>query len=219
MVLLPMQPVYAILDGRVLTARGIALAAAAAALLDGGLRLLQIRWKESWNHDVYAEAVQVADLCQRAGATLVINDRADVARLLGAGVHVGQSDLQPADVRRIAGPNCLVGYSTHNEEQFRAALSEPVDYVALGPVYGTASKDNPDPVVGLAQLARLRTVSVRPVVAIGGITLERAAEVWRAGADSIAVIGDLYPAGCTPASIRSRASEWMSTAADEHCRR
>jgi thiamine-phosphate pyrophosphorylase len=214
-----MEPVYAILDGPVLTARGIALATAAASLLDAGIRLLQVRWKESWTRDVYEEAGRIVGLCKNAGAALVINDRADIARLLGAGVHVGQDDLRPAEVRRIAGPDCLIGYSTHNPDQFRAGLAEPVDYVALGPIYRTASKRNPDPVVGLNELARLRLISAKPVVAIGGITLDRAAEVWRAGADSVAVIGDLYPPDCTPASIRNRASEWVSAAANEYCSR
>jgi thiamine-phosphate pyrophosphorylase len=214
-----MHRVYAILDGPMLTARGIGLVAAAESLLDGGLRLLQIRWKQTWTADVYAEARLIAALCRGAAATLLINDRADVAKLLGTGVHLGQDDLAPSEVRSIAGADALIGYSTHNEVQFRAATGEPVDYVSLGPIFETASKQNPDPVVGLAEFARLRPIGMRPVVAIGGITLDRAVEVWRAGADSVAIIADLYPPDCTPASIRSRASEWARTAADEHCSR
>lgn len=213
-----MHSVYAILDGPVLGARGIALTAAAESLLDGGIRLLQIRWKDNWTAIVYDEALRIGRLCAQAGATLVINDRADVALLLDAGVHIGQDDLPPAAVRSMAGPNAYIGYSTHNETQFRAALSEPVDYIALGPIYRTASKLNPDAHVGVEELRRLRPLSAKPVVAIGGITLERAPEVWISGADSLAIIGDLYPPGCTPASIRHRAAEWARTAY-EHCNR
>jgi thiamine-phosphate pyrophosphorylase len=214
-----MEPVYAILDGPVLAARGIAPRAAAESLLEAGLRLLQIRWKENWTNAAYEEAVRVKELCDHAGATLIVNDRADIARLLGAGVHVGQDDLPPAAARVMAGTECLLGYSTHNERQFRSAQDEPVDYVALGPVYGTVSKDNPDPVVGLAEFARLCRMSVRPVVAIGGVTRDRAPDLWRAGASSVAVIGDLYPPGCTSASIRSRAFEWARVLVNEHCSR
>jgi thiamine-phosphate pyrophosphorylase len=211
-----MYPVYAILDGPVLRARGVALAAAARSLLEGGIRLLQIRWKDNWTQAVYDEAIRIRDLSTDAGATLVVNDRADIAMLLNAGVHVGQDDLPPALVRNLMGTSAYIGYSTHNEQQFRAALTEPTDYVALGPIYGTASKINPDPVVGIDELKRLKTLSAKPVVAIGGITLERAPEAWSAGADSVAIIGDLYAPGCTPESIRHRASEWAK-AAHENC--
>lgn len=213
---LPLDPVYAILDGTVLASRGIALSTAAEALLDGGLRLLQIRWKETWTRSTYDEAVRIAAMCEKAGAKLVVNDRADIARLLQVGIHVGQDDLPPSAARTIAGSDCLLGFSTHNESQFRGGLKEPADYLALGPIYGTSSKERADPVVGISELARLRSLSDKPVVAIGGITLERALEAWHAGADSVAIIGDLYPAGCTATSIRNRASEWAGAAANEY---
>ena len=207
-----MHPVYAILDGPVLQARGVALSAAARSLIEGGIRLLQIRWKDNWTHDIYDEAAHVRDLCTEVDATLVVNDRADVAMLLNSGVHVGQDDLPPALVRKLMGPHNYVGHSTHNEQQFRAAMAEPTDYVALGPIYDTASKMNPDPIVGIDELKRLKSLSTKPVVAIGGITLDRAKEAWSAGADSVAIIGDLYPPGCNAASIRDRATQWAKAA-------
>jgi thiamine-phosphate pyrophosphorylase len=212
-----LHPVYAILDGPVLASRGIAIEDAAEALLDGGIRLLQIRWKADWTRGVYDSAALVAKLCSKAGAMLVVNDRADIAALLRAGLHIGQDDLPPQAAREVIGPYAMLGLSTHNEAQFLRATDEPVDYIALGPVYRTASKLNPDPVVGVDELGRLRALTDTPVVAIGGITLDRAREVWAAGADSVAIVADLYPPGCTAADILRRAREW-TTAANEHNR-
>jgi thiamine-phosphate pyrophosphorylase len=124
-----------------------------------------------------------------------MNDRAEIARLSGAaGVHVGQDDLPPSDVRAMVGPRAIVGLSTHNEEQVLRGLSEPISYLAIGPVFATASKANPDPVVGLDGVRRaseLARTAGLPVVAIGGITVETAADVIAAGAASVAVISDL----------------------------
>ncbi len=209
-------PVYGIVDGDVLARRGLDLLTAAEALLEGGIHLVQLRWKGHFTRDVYAVAQKIAALCDDAGAQFVVNDRADVAVLLGAGVHVGQDDLSPADVRRVVGPNTFTGVSTHNETQFLAATREPVTYIALGPIYGTVSKERPDPVVGTSELARLRPHWSGPLVAIGGITRERAPDVWRAGADSVAVIGDLYPEHASKASVRGRAEEWMRIANEHH---
>ena len=141
----------------------------------------------------FAEAL--AGEARSAGAAFIVNDRADIARLAGAdGVHVGQTDLRPADARLVVGESAMVGVSTHNDEQARLTLAEPVDYVAIGPVFSTSSKDRPDPVVGLDGVRSAREIvaaSGRPLVAIGGITLERAKSVIDAGANSIAVISDL----------------------------
>ena len=123
--------------------------------------------------------------------------------LLDAAVHVGQDDLPPSDTRKLVGPKRIVGFSTHNEAQFRAASDEAIDYVALGPIFGTTSKLNPDPEVGVAELRRLKPLAQVPVVAIGGVTRFTAPEVWAAGADSIAVVGDLYP------DVRRSAEEWL----------
>ena len=123
---------------------------------------------------------------------MVVNDRADVASMVGAGgVHVGQEDLPAEDARRICGPSRWVGVSTHNLEQFRAAAETSADYIAVGPVFETTTKERPEPAVGLAFLRAVRPLTRKPVVAIGGITLERAAEVYQSGADSIAVAKDL----------------------------
>jgi thiamine-phosphate pyrophosphorylase len=137
----------------------------------------------------------------------VVNDRADLARLVGAGVHLGQQDLRPSEVRPMVGARTLIGFSTHNQSQLRAAAEEPADYLALGPVFGTATKENPDPVVGVEGLRRWRPHAPRPLVAIGGITRANAAEVFAAGADSVAVISDLFP------DVRARAEEWLVVAA------
>ena len=129
-----------------------------------------------------------------AGALLVVNDRPDVARLAGAdGVHVGQDDLAPADVRALL-PGGIVGVSTHDRAQLAAAASSGADYVAVGPVFATTSKARPDPVVGLELLRAARGLTRAPLVAIGGITAENAADVIAAGADGVAVIGALLQA-------------------------
>ena len=137
----------------------------------------------------------LAGHARSAGATFIVNDRADIARLArAAGVHVGQDDLTPAEARDVVGPGAIVGVSTHNESQVRTALDAPVDYLAIGPVFETGSKDRPDAVVGVdgvRSAAALTAAREWPLVAIGGITVERAAAVLEAGATSLAVISDL----------------------------
>ena len=124
-----------------------------------------------------------------------MNDRADVAALAGAsGVHVGQEDLAVEDARAVVGPGRLVGVSTHNGAQFEQAAGTSADYIAVGPIFSTSTKSNPDPVVGTEFIRQVRPLTDKPIVAIGGITLERAAEVVRAGADSVALISDILRA-------------------------
>ncbi len=133
----------------------------------------------------------VADASQ-AGAVVVVNDRADIAVLSGAqGLHLGQDDLAPADARVIVGPECWVGLSTHTESQWRAAIADPIGYVAIGPVFDTGTKATGHQPVGTAAVSRVAAATARPVVAIGGITLERAPGVIAAGAAAVAVISDL----------------------------
>jgi thiamine-phosphate pyrophosphorylase len=203
--------IYPILDTASLMRREIPLEAAAAALLEGGAGILQIRHKGHWSRDLFDACRTVARLCREVGADWIVNDRADFALLLGAGLHVGQDDLPPREARKLMGPDAYVGFSSHNIDQLTAAGGEPVDYVALGPIFGTASKENPDAVVGVEELRRLRPLIEKPLVAIGGITIETAIEVLNAGADSLAVIGGLLPpvGSSTPVrALRERMEEW-----------
>jgi thiamine-phosphate pyrophosphorylase len=183
---------------------------AAEAILEAGARILQFRHKGFFSRDVFVEAERIAALCRDAGALFVINDRADIAMLLDAALHLGQDDLPPADARRIMPPHRIIGFSTHNAGQLGAADREPVDYLAIGPIFATSSKQNPDPVVGLDRLRTLRALTEKPLVAIGGITRHTARSVLEAGADSVAIIGDLYPQLRTKASLRARAEEWLA---------
>jgi len=201
-------PVYPIIDTASLETRGVAVEAFASALLDGGARILQFRHKRSFDATAFETARRLSALCAEAGAEFIVNDRADVARLLGAGVHVGQEDLAPADARNVVG-SAMVGYSTHNEAQLAAGDREPVDYLAVGPVFGTGSKENPDPVLGLDRLLALRRLTARPLVAIGGITLENAGAALDTGVDSVAVISGLFPPDLSPAATRARMEEWI----------
>lgn len=199
---------YPILDTELLAGRGLQAVAAAEAILEAGARILQYRHKLFFSRDNFEEASRIAGLCSQAGALFVMNDRADMAMLLGSALHLGQEDLPPADARGLL-PGGTIGFSTHNERQFRDADGEPVDYIAIGPMFPTASKRNPDPVLGVDELKRLRGLTGKPVVAIGGITRATAAAAWAAGADSVAVIGDLIPEHCTNESVRQRTKEWL----------
>ncbi len=204
--------IYPILDSESLEARGISMETGAAAFLEGGASILQIRRKGHWSRRVFESARDVARLCREAGVQLIVNDRADFALLLEAGLHVGQDDLAPGDARKLIGPAAMLGFSSHNAEQLCAAAAEPVDYVALGPVFATGSKRNPDPVVGIEAVRRCRALLSKPLVAIGGITLANALDVFRAGADSAAVIAGLFPEVATARSLRERMEEWQRLA-------
>lgn len=197
---------YAIVDADVCAAAGRPPRDVAAAFLAAGVRLLQVRAKHATGRDLLALTDAVMDQARRYGATIVVNDRADVAATAAAGVHVGQDDLPPAVARRLLGPAALVGCSTHTPAQLTDALAAPVDYVAYGPVFATATKADPEPVVGLEALrsaARRAAAAGVPLVAIGGITLATAPSVIAAGATAVAVIGDLL-AGDEPPQARAR---------------
>jgi thiamine-phosphate pyrophosphorylase len=171
----------------------------AHAFVAGGAMFLQLRAKMMPSGMLLETAEAIAVLAHRAGATLIVNDRADLARLSGAdGVHLGQDDLTPAAVRRIVGDDAIVGLSTHTVEQLDAACREPISYLAVGPVFGTTSKTTGYTAIGLSlvrEAARRATAVGLPLVAIGGITLDRAASVIEAGAASVAVISDLLVTG------------------------
>jgi thiamine-phosphate pyrophosphorylase len=205
--------VYPILDTGLLLRRGCSPLDAARALLDSGALILQWRCKEFISRERVDEAEKISLACARYGVPFIVNDRADIARIFAAGLHVGQDDLQPSDARRVIGSTALLGYSTHNAAQLRAAADLPVDYIAIGPVFDTASKENPDPVIGLAALLELRSLVARPLVAIGGITRSNIRRVLAQGVDSAAVIGDLYPQECTPATIGRRFANWLEVVA------
>jgi thiamine-phosphate pyrophosphorylase len=186
---------------------GIGMVQLAEAFLAGGARFLQLRAKQLSGRDLMQAAAAIVERAHARGAIVVVNDRADIARLTGAdGVHVGQTDLAPADVRTIVGATALVGLSTHSVAQVEAARREPVSYVAIGPVFASDTKATGYEALGID---RVREVAERahesglPVVAIGGVTLDRAPEVLRAGADAVAVIGDLLTGGDPVSRVRN----------------
>jgi len=210
----PIVPrIYPIIDTGTLDRLNLPAIIAAEALIEGGARILQIRHKTFWSRETFLIAEAIAALCKSAGVLFVVNDRADYAAILGAALHVGQDDLTPADARRVIGTDAVLGYSTHNPEQIRAVEqndSHTIDYLAFGPMFPTVSKEHPDPTVGIEGLKAIRTLTRRPLVAIGGITRDNAFTCWNAGADSVAVIADLYPNPCTKIMLRDRMTEWQS---------
>jgi thiamine-phosphate pyrophosphorylase len=168
-----------------------ALCAAAQELIAAGVTLLQYRNKGGNARQMLDQA---QELKRQVGtrAKLVMNDRADLCVAAGFdGVHVGQDDLSVAGARKVIGPGLWLGVSCHNPEQVGVADQTSADYIAIGPVFETASKTNPDPVVGIEGVRRARALTVKPLVGIGGITRANARSVLEAGADSIAVISDL----------------------------
>lgn len=180
---------YVILDATLLTAPETEYA---EKLAEAGVRLLQYRNKNASSRELYESSKRLASSLVQRGITFVVNDRADVAILAGAsGVHVGQEDLGVEEARSVIGAGKLVGVSTHNLEQFQRAAATSADYIAVGPVFSTSTKMNPDPVIGTDFIRQVRPLTGKPIVAIGGITLEHAAEVIRAGADSVAVVSDI----------------------------
>jgi thiamine-phosphate pyrophosphorylase len=183
---------YVILDSALLT---IPVEDCAQELADAGVRLLQYRAKDVPALHMLTVSRKLASLIIPRGASFIVNDRPDIAILADAtGVHVGQEDLGVESAREVVGKEILVGVSTHNLEQFQAAAETSADYIAVGPVFATSSKVNPDPVVGTEFVRRVRDLSDKPIVAIGGITLENAASVIKAGADCVAVISDILRA-------------------------
>jgi thiamine-phosphate pyrophosphorylase len=181
---------YAIVDAAAF--RNVeALTTFAAELIAGGCTVLQYRNKGGNAGEMLRQALALK-IRTVGDVKLIMNDRADLC--LAAefdGVHVGQDDLSPSSVRRIIGPDCWLGFSTHNPQQLQEGDRTPADYLAIGPVFSTSSKDKPDPVVGLEGVRQARELTRKPLVAIGGITRANAASVIEAGADSVAVISDL----------------------------
>jgi thiamine-phosphate pyrophosphorylase len=198
---------YAIIDPGLLTTSELVLA---ETLAGSGVELIQYRSKTAASRQFFEVSRQLSSALAPRRVRFIVNDRPDIALLAGAGgVHVGQDDLGVEDARAICGPKVWVGVSTHTLEQVEAADRTSADYIALGPIFPTATKANPDAVVGIELLRQARRKTAKPLVAIGGITLERATEVYLAGADSLAVIRDLF---CAP-SPGIRAREYLDLAA------
>ena len=186
---------YPILDADALARAGVPLAMAAYALRDAGVRWLQYRDKRASDAEVVERMRELRAIFPAGEAMLLLNDRVHLCEAVGAdGVHIGQEDMAAKQARKILGTERLLGVSTHNVRQLRAALkTEAADYLAIGPVFATGSKDNPDPVVGLEGVKAARALTRLPLVAIGGITSGNGREVIEAGADSVAVISGLLP--------------------------
>jgi thiamine-phosphate pyrophosphorylase len=162
-------------------------------LIDGGAQLIQLREKHASPKDFYESSVEAMKIASTANVRIIINDRVDIALAVGAaGVHLGQNDLPPKFARKILGENAIVGFSTHNPEQILEATKLPVDYLAIGPVFATRTKENAEQPIGIETVKKAReAIGNFPLVAIGGITFENFREVLSAGANSVAIINDL----------------------------
>ena len=196
---------YAILDTALARRLGWAPVDLGRAFLEGGARLIQIRAKDEPSGAFLELCDALVAMASPYAAAIIVNDRADLARLAGAaGVHVGQEDLPPAKARAIVGPEAIVGVSTHSTAQLLAAAAEPVNYVAVGPVFGTVTKNTGYTAVGLGLVGEAAArAGDLPIVAIGGISLERAPEALAAGARSVAVISDLVTGGDPATRVRA----------------
>jgi thiamine-phosphate pyrophosphorylase len=187
---------YAIVDADLLNSRGVRLRKFAVGLRSAGVSIVQYRNKSGSPKDILTAAASLREVFAESGCELILNDRPDLAVLASLnGVHVGQADLAPDDARRVLATNQIVGVSTHTDEQIRIANLTSADYIAIGPVFPTGTKENPDPVVGLEGVRRARALTAKPLVAIGGITRANARSVIDAGADSVAIISALFAEG------------------------
>ncbi len=198
-------PLYAILDPEFCTTP---IANLASALAAAGVKLIQLRDKRNPSSRILATARELNEMLAPKNVRFILNDRPDIAAILNCGVHVGQEDLPPEDARKIVGPSRWVGVSTHNLDQLRRADRTSADYIAIGPIFPTSTKENPDPVVGLEFIRAARAITRKPLIAIGGITLEKAEDAFRAGADSVAVIRDVGGATNPP----EQAKEFLAIA-------
>ena len=189
---------YAIVDKATLDVCGLGVTEFARALRDVGVTLVQYRDKSGNPQEILRAAAEITAVFAGVDAVLMLNDRADLALLAGWGVHVGHTDIEPGDARRVVGVGKIIGVSTHNDSQVIAADAGEADYVAVGPVFATSTKRDAEPVIGLEGVRRARSLTSKPLVAIGGITLENARSVIDAGADSVAVIGGLLVIGERP---------------------
>lgn len=188
---MPFLPkIYPITDARI---TNLSHAEQCRRLLKGGADFIQLREKYALSGDFFESAKRALEITRRTDAKIIINDRVDIALTLKTdGVHLGQTDLPPAKAREILGVKAIIGFSTHSAQEAVEALKFPVDYIAVGPVFATSTKEDPDKIVGLDGLRKVRRAIGRfPVVAIGGINFENYREVLEAGADSVAIISGL----------------------------
>jgi thiamine-phosphate pyrophosphorylase len=182
--------IYPITDTRI---SGLSHLEQVRRLIAGGATLIQLRDKSAPGGEFYDAAVETIAYAHDHGAKIIVNDRADIALASGAdGVHVGQDDLSPRHARDLLGPRAIIGFSTHSPIEAEKALVLPIDYIAIGPIFPTATKRDHEPVVGVAGLHTVRKiVGEIPLVAIGGIDRQNVASVFASGADSVALINDL----------------------------
>ncbi len=181
--------------------------------LKGGIRFLQVREPTLSDSLLYPQLLRIQSLCEPLEAQFVINDRVDLALAVRAhGVHLGQDDLPVRVARDLLGKEAIIGLSTHNRQQFLEAQAQDIDYIAMGPIFSTSTKEAEDPPLGVEALGALIADSRFPVVAIGGISLEEAPQVWTSGADSVAVISDLANA----ADPAQRVSRYLALGKEPH---
>ena len=187
---------------------GLSHAEQAKRLIAGGATFIQLREKSNSVGAFCIDADEAINIARSAGANVIINDRVDIALALGAsGVHLGQADMPAAAARRLLGDDAIIGFSTHNLEQVKAALNLPINYLAFGPIFPTQSKRNPDPVAGLDALGTVRSLTRLPVVAIGGIDKSNVIRVWSAGADCAAIISGIV---AEPAQISRNVRDFLA---------
>ncbi|HMU34258.1 MAG TPA: thiamine phosphate synthase [Pyrinomonadaceae bacterium] len=201
---LNLPKIYPITDAEI---SGLSHTEQVRRLIAGGATLIQLREKQKAAGDWFPDALEAAKLCREAGVLCIVNDRVDIAIAVGAdGVHLGQDDMPVAAARRLLGQDKIIGLSTHFIGQLEAALREPVDYLAIGPIFDTSTKSDPDPAIGIEMLSKAaKTSGMMPLVAIGGIKADNLASIISAGAASAAIIGALLS---DPAKISERFREY-----------
>lgn len=186
------------------TISGLSHSEQIARLAAGGATLIQLREKLASPREFYLMALDAMTIARKLGVQIIVNDRVDIAVAVNAdGVHLGQDDLPPDQARLLIGEKRIIGFSIHSLEQAIAAESAPIDYLAIGPIFNTGSKEKPDPVVGLNAISRIKPHITKPLVAIGGIKLDAVSQVISAGADSVAIISDLLSANDITAQTRT----------------
>jgi thiamine-phosphate pyrophosphorylase len=203
---LALPKIYPITD---VSLAGISHAEQVGRLIAGGATFIQLREKHASPRDFFEAAKPAIEIARKNNVMIIINDRVDIARALGAdGVHLGQDDLPPNAAREVLGPDAIIGFSTHSVEQAIDAAGLPIDYVAIGPIFETKTKENPDPIVGLDGLAEVKkNIGNIPLVAIGGIDLDNVLDVLAAGADSIALVSAIIG---DPALISAKTAQLLN---------